>query len=377
MKYSAAVGRPLVGRFYFGCSVIRDQLEQLARIREPEARSKLIRTLVGEYARSEEHEPTPVERELFSRIVLSVFDQLDRDARYELVVRLAKTDRIISDLADRLTQEDYDLSEPVIECSPVISQTALMNLSKAGSNDKRLSVARRPDLSEEISDTLIARSSRNVVHVLLDNADAPFSVKGMLALLIFANTEVEVLAGMAKRAIKDEEFLETLKLVLETDCPLVPAPLKRAVDEDDLERLATTIGDLEREGDIEIDGVRYSRHEASMQIANGELSFDAILRTLFEDERIDAAIWLIGRRLNLADDVVAETLKSDADGAILRLMLQTGIDDKTYRDFLKARCRWLDRNTRTIPELVMRYKAELKKPHAAAAPPSAALGALG
>ena len=143
MKYSAAVGRPLVGRFYFGCSVIRDQLEQLARIREPEARSKLIRTLVGEYARSEEHEPTPVERELFSRIVLSVFDQLDRDARYELVVRLAKTDRIISDLADRLTQEDYDLSEPVIECSPVISQTALMHLSK-GRKQRQARVSRPP-----------------------------------------------------------------------------------------------------------------------------------------------------------------------------------------------------------------------------------------
>lgn len=371
------MGRPPVGRNLYGLSVIRDQLEQLARLKEPEARSKLIRTLVGEYARSEEHEPTPVERELFSRIVLSVFDQLDREARYELVVRLAKTDRIISDLADRLTQEDYDLSEPVIECSPVISQTALMNLSKAGSNDKRLSVARRPDLSEDMSDTLIARSSRNVVHVLLDNVEVPFSVKGMLALLIFANTEIEVLAGMAKRAIKDEEFLETLKLVLETECPLIPPPLKRALEEDDLERLATSIGDLEREGDIEIDGVRYSRHEASMQIANGELSFDAILRTLFEDERIDAAIWLIGRKLNLSDDVVAETLKSDADGAIQRLMLQTGIDDKTYKDFLKARCRWLDRNTRTIPELVMRYKAELKKPHVAAAPPTPALGALG
>ncbi|WP_299474397.1 DUF2336 domain-containing protein [uncultured Roseibium sp.] len=342
--------------------MIREQLEQLARIKEPEARSKLIRTLVGEYARSEEHEPTPVERELFSRIVLSVFDQLDRDARYELVVRLAKTDRIIADLADRLAQEDYALSEPVIECSPMISQSALMHLSKAGSNDKRLSVGRREDLTEEMSDTLIARSSRRVVHILLNNPKVPFSVKGMLALLIFANTEVEVLAGMANRALKDEEFLETLKLILETECPLLPPPLKTALENDDLERLAAAIGDLERDGDIEIDGVRYSRHEASIQIANGELSFDAILRTLFEDERIDAAIWLVARKLNLSDEVVSETLKSDADGAILRLMLQTGIDDKTYRDFLKARCKWLDRNTRTIPELVMRYKAELKKP---------------
>lgn len=342
--------------------MLRDQLEQLARIKEPEARSKLIRTLVGEYARSEEHEPSETERELFSRIVLSVFDQLDRAARYELVVRLAKTDRIISDLADRLAQEDYDLSEPVIECSPMISQDALMNLAKAGGNDKRLSMAHRADLTEEITDTLIARASRNVVHALLDNLEAPFSVKGTLALLIFANTEAEVLAGIARRAMSDEEFLETQMYVLETNCPLIPVPLKKALESGDLQKLARSIDQLQRDGDIELDGVHYSRHEASIQIANGELSFDAILRTLFEQERIDAAIWLISRKINLADDVVSDTLKSDADGAIMRLMLQTGIHEKTYRDFLRARCEWLDRSTRSIPDLVMRYKAELKKP---------------
>ncbi|GAA0773453.1 DUF2336 domain-containing protein [Roseibium denhamense] len=347
--------------------MLREQLEQLAKLKEPEARSKLIRTLVGEYARSEEYEPTEIERELFSKIVLSVFDQLDRAARYELVVRLAKTSRISSELADRLAQEDYALSEPVIECSPVISQKALARLARLGSNDKRLSMARRADLTEEMIDTMIARSSRNVVYALLDNLDAPFSVRATLALLIFANTEAQVLAGIAKRAINDEEFLETQMYIQETNCPLVPLPLKKALENGTLEVLAATLECLDRNEDVEIDGVIYSRHEASIQIANGELSFDAILRTLFEQERLDAAIWLISRKINLADDVVSDTLKSDADGAIMRLMLQTGIHEKTYRDFLKARSVWLDRSTRSIPDLVMRYKAELKKPRRAAA----------
>lgn len=344
-----------------GKPVLREQLEQLARIKEPEARSRLIRTLVGEYARSEEHEPSAIERELFSGIVLTVFDELDRGARYELVVRLAKTDRIVADLADRLAQEDYALSEPVIESSPVISAEALMEIAKTGGNDKRLSVARRPDLSTDTTDTLIARSARPVVHTLLDNLDAPFSVKGVLALLIFANTEAEVLAGIAKRAMRDEDFLETLMYSLQTDCPLLPPPLKRALKEDTLGKLAAAIEDSKRHDDIELDGVLYSRHEASIHITNGELSFDAILTTLFSEQRIDAAIWLISRKINLDDAVILDTLKSDADGAIMRLMLQTGINDKTYREFLKARCEWLERSTRSIPDLVMRYKKEVRK----------------
>ncbi len=321
----------------------------------------MIRTLVGEYARSDDLEPSELERELFSKIVLTVFDQLDREARYELVVRLAKTDRIIPELADRLADEEYALSEPVIESSPMISQDALLEIARQGGDDKRLSAARRSDLSEEITDTMIARGGRHVVHTLLDNLETPFSVKGTLALLIFANTEVAVLSGIAKRAIEDEGFRQTQLDILETNCPLIPVPLKKALEKDELQKLVRLNDDLERDGGVEVDGVTYSRHEASIQIANGELSFDAILRTLFEDGRFDAAIWLISRTINLADDVVGDTLRSDADGAIMRLMLQTGIHDRTYRDFLKARCEWLERSTRGIPELVMRYKAEMRK----------------
>ena len=316
---------------------------------------------MGEYARSTEAEPSAVERELFSAIVLSVFDQLDRSARYELVVRLAKTDRISSDLADRLAQEDFELSEPVIEGSPAISQKALMELARGSSDRKRLCAASRVDLSENITNTLIAQSPRNVVHALLANLLAPISIKATLALLIYANTEADTLASIANRALKDEDFLDTLKHVSENECPLLPVPLKRAIEKGELERLAATIEATGRDGDIELDGATFCRHEASVKIANGELSFDSILRTLFEQERMDAAIWLIARQVNLTDVVVCDTLKSDADGAILMLMLQTGIDEHTYRDFLKARCAWLDRSTRSIPDLTRRYKTELRK----------------
>lgn len=345
-----------------GIHVLRDKLEQLARIKEPEARSDLIRALVGEYARDAGDEPSEIERELFSTIVLAVFEQLDRSARYELVVRLAKTARISSALADRLAQEDYELSEPVIESSPAISQKAIAEIARSGSNRKRLSASHRTDLTEEVTDTLVARSSRDVVHSLLANLDAPISIKATLALMIFASTEAEVLAGIASRALQDEDFLETLKHVSENECPLLPPPLKKALDNDDLERLASCLQNQGRDGGIEIDGVVYSRHEANIQIANGELSFDAILRTLFEQERMDAAIWMIAKKVNLTDDVVSDTLKSDADGAILMLMLQTGIDEHTYKHFLKARCTWLDRSARNIPDLIMRYKAELRNP---------------
>ncbi|WP_417670910.1 DUF2336 domain-containing protein [Roseibium sp.] len=341
--------------------MLRDSLEELARIKEPEARSRLIRALVAEYARSEDHEPTEIEKELFCKIVLSVFEQLDRGARYELVVRLAKTDRITSELADRLAQEDFELSEPVIESSPMVSAKALEYLARHGSDRHKLAVAHRPGLSEEIIDTLIARGQRPVVHTLLANENAPISIRAILALLIFANTEAEVLGGLARRALNDQDFRSTLTMVIDNDCPLAPPPLKRALENDDLERLAKNVSESTGVDEIEIDGHVYSRHEASVQIASGELSFDSMLLTLFEQKRVDAAVWLISRKVNLESDVVLDTFRSDSDAAVMMLMLRTGINDTTYRDFLKARCNWLERSTRNIHDLARRYKLEFQK----------------
>lgn len=344
---------------------LRKQLEQLARMKEPEARSRLIRALVAEYARSDGQEPSDTERDLFSMIVLSVFDQLDRSARYELVVRLAKTDRISTALADRLAREDYELSEPVIECSPMISQDTLRAISKAGSTRQKMSVTHRPDLSEEITDTLIARSPRPIVHSLLSNLKAPISVKANLALLIFANTEADILGGMAQRALLDPEFLETQMDILEAGCPLIPKAFENALRKGELDRLAKDIGTRGEGMDITIDGVTYSRHEASVQIASGELSFDAILLTLCKERRFDAAAWLIGRKIRMEHSVVLETLKSDSDIALMMLLLEAEVSEATYKDMMRERCAWQDRNARIIPDLVQRYKSENRRRKAA------------
>ncbi len=337
---------------------MKNELEHLAKIKEPEARSQLVRMLVSQYSQAVDREPNENEKELFSNIVLCVFDQLDRDTRYELVVRLAKTDRINTELAHRLAQEDIELSEPVITHSPVISLETLKQIARRGPEAKREAMAKRADLTEDITDTLVAKSARKVVHMLLKNPDVPFSDRAVIAMMIFANTEAEMLASMAERAMNDARFRQTQEAIVESHEPLVPAPLARALRKDELAKLTRNIQIQADNDEVTIDGVAYCRHEASVQIANGELSFDAILKTLCEQNRMDVAIWHIARKLSMKPDLVRDALKSDSDGAVMLLMLQTGIDDRTYRVFLKTRCAWLDRSTRSVPDMVMRFKKQ-------------------
>lgn len=337
--------------------MIRERLEELARIREPSARSELIRLLSAQYADKLEREPTDAERLLFSGLVLDVFDQLDHSARLDIVVRLARTARITADLADRLAEEAFDLSEPVLEHSPVVSEQKLIEIARTRSDRHRLAVARREGVPERVVDSLVARGGFPVVNALVQNHGASFSTRALLALLIVSTGDQRLLGALARRCADDPAFGEDLSLIGSTGCPLMPAELERALgNEAALARIAERAVADTRDGGLEINGETLSRHEVRIQIASGELNFETILLTLIEREDMDAIVWLVARHLSLRDSTVRDTFASQADGAIALLLKETGIGHKTYGQFLRLRCNWLGIGSTSVAHEVYVYR---------------------
>lgn len=337
--------------------MIHDRLEELARTHEPSARSELVRLLSAQYSDRLEREPTEAERHLFSGLVLDVFDQLDHSVRLDIVVRLARTSRITQPLADRLTEEPFDISEPVLEYSPVVSTAKLLEVSRNRSDRHRLAIARRLYVPNKIVDTLIARGTFPVVNALLQNQGAEFAVRAMLAVLILSAADQRLLGALARRCTQDEGFLGDMKMISQTDCPLMPANLERALDnQDELDRLAQTAVDDDRDAGLEIDGQQLSRHELHIQIASGELGFESIFLTLVERKDMNSIIWLVSRHLSLRDSSVRDTFASQAGGAVAMLMKETGIGHKTYGQFLRLRCEWLGIGSKTVAQDVYMYR---------------------
>lgn len=337
--------------------MIRERLEELARIREPSARSELVRLLSAQYADKLEREPSEAERYLFSGLVLDVFDQLDHSVRLDIVVRLARTERITQPLADRLAEEPFELCEPVLEHSPVVSTEKLIEVSRKRSDHHRLAIARRISVPKEVVDTLIARGTFPVVNALLQNEGAEFAVRAVLALLILSGSDQRLMGALAKRCAEDEGFREDLRMISQTDCPLMPKELEKALDDDEgLARIARHAVSDDRDAGLEIDGEQLSKHEVRIQIASGELSFENILLTLIERKDMDAIVWLVSRHLSLRDGSVRDTFASQADGAVAMLMKETGIGHKTYGKFLKFRCEWLGIGTSGVAHDVYTYR---------------------
>jgi uncharacterized protein (DUF2336 family) len=337
--------------------MIRDRLEELARIREPSARSELVRLLSAQYADKLEREPTDAERYLFSGLVLDVFEQLEHSVRLDIVVRLARTERITQPLDDRLAEEPFDLCEPVLEHSPVVSTEKLIEVSRKRSDHHRLAIARRIRVPKEVVDTLVARGTFPVLNALLQNDGSEFAVRALLALLILAGSDQRLLGALALRCAQDDGFRDDLRMISQTDCPLMPPELEKALDDDEtLTRIASRAVADDRDAGLEIGGEQLSKHEVRIQIASGELSFENILLTLLERKDMDAIVWLVSRHLSLRDGSVRDTFASQAGGAVAMLMKETGVGHKTYGKFLKFRCEWLGVGSSGVAEEVYTYR---------------------
>ncbi len=335
---------------------MKTQLEELARARDPEARSKLISTISAQYAGNGEMEPTETEKQLFSAIVLDLFDQLSAEARLDIVVRLAKTDRITSALANRLSREPFEISEPVLRYSPVVSDNELANVVRTCSNAHRFAIACRKTVREMVVEPLIARGNMPVLAMLLQNLGTDFSAKALLAMLIHVQTDSGLLALFAKRCLEDEAFRKDIRLIIETDCPLIPLSLTQAFENDTLDVMAEQAIITASDEVIEVDSLKLSRHEAQVHIASGELTMDSILLALLSQKNMMSVIWLLARQFNMTEQSIANTLKSDAATTVARMMLNTGINHKTYQRFLEERCAWLDRTDRQILNSVQQFK---------------------
>ncbi|MFX7663266.1 DUF2336 domain-containing protein, partial [Acinetobacter baumannii] len=79
-------------------------------------------------------------------------------------------------LVGRLAREDeIAIAGPLLRQSPVIDESALVEIAREKGQQHLLAMAERPTLSTGVTDVLVRRGDRDVVRVTATNAGAAFS----------------------------------------------------------------------------------------------------------------------------------------------------------------------------------------------------------
>jgi len=177
---------------------------------------------------------------LFDDVLLRLTTEIELKTRAKLAQRLAYMDTAPPKLIRRLAFDDaIDVARPVLTYSPRLSETDLTENAGSKSQEHLYAIGRRSEVSEAVTDVLVARGNDRVVRALVHNSGAHFSPAGFGELTTRAAGDCVLAFGMVQREDIPRQYLVKLiatasanvRSVLEATNPQAIAAIRDAVDE--------------------------------------------------------------------------------------------------------------------------------------------------
>lgn len=191
-------------------------LLDLAKEGSSEKRRELLRQITDVFlaqpqARSEN------EAVLFDEIVGAVAADLETQVRAELSRKVADSAAPVRRTARRLAMDDIEVARPVLERSRALTETDILEVIGAKSQDHMMAVTKRPDIGEKVSHALVERGEDHVVASLLQNNTAKIDRQTFERVAERAETSNVLHASFVRNAHVPLDLLNTVYLRVEHD----------------------------------------------------------------------------------------------------------------------------------------------------------------
>jgi uncharacterized protein (DUF2336 family) len=177
---------------------------------------------------------------LFDDVLLRLSTEIETKVRAKLAQRLAYMDNAPPKLIHSFAFDNaIEVARPVLTYSPRLSDGELTENAGSKSQDHLHAIGRRLELSEAITDVLVARGDDRVVRSLVRNSGAHFSPAGYGELTTRAGNDCVLAFGIVQRHDIPRQYLVKLiatasanvRSVLEATNPQAIGEIKDAVDE--------------------------------------------------------------------------------------------------------------------------------------------------
>jgi uncharacterized protein (DUF2336 family) len=169
------------------------ELAEMVRCGSPQRRTRTLERITalfldGASRFNEDHV------KLFDRVLGSLIDEIDSDARCELARCLAAIGNAPAEVVRRLALDDeIEVARPVLERSTRLAGADLVEIARTKSQAHLLAISGRRGIDESITDVLAKRGDQAVARKLAENASARLSDDGFAKLACRAEDD-DVLA---------------------------------------------------------------------------------------------------------------------------------------------------------------------------------------
>lgn len=259
------------------------ELYALARDKSPTARAALVEAITG-LPLEEEHAMSDRERGLLFDILGQIVHDAEMSVRRTISACLSDLPDAPRDLIRLLANDSIEIAYPVLSKNGVLQDSDLIEIILNRSIEHQLAITVRKNLSEAVSDSLVATGDEKVIRSLLRNTDASIS-----------RTTMEYLVEQSKRY---DSFQEPILRRRDLDPELVTRMFSwvssalRQLIIDDWDLDPAVIDDLlERATAREIQATAYEAAEklkseqlADKLLENQQITPEMMVKTLQEGE---------------------------------------------------------------------------------------------
>jgi uncharacterized protein (DUF2336 family) len=151
--------------------------------------------------------------DLFDEVIAKLAIAIEAKARAKLSIRLADVPTAPAGVIRMLAaDDDIDVARPVLSRSERLDDSDLVATASSKSQQHLAAISERKSLSEAVTEVLVTRGDRHVVHTVAKNAGARFS-DAAFSLLVKRSSTDEALAMQvgARRDLPRQHFLRLLE----------------------------------------------------------------------------------------------------------------------------------------------------------------------
>ena len=186
---------------------------------------------------------------VFDEVLADLVERVETSARAELAKRLAPVDQAPPDIIRDLARDDeIAVAGPVLKILKRLSTSDLIDIAQEKGQAHLVAIAGRDQLEEGVTDVLVNRGNREVVHTLATNSRAAFSQSGYSTLVERADGDEALSEKLGHRGDMPPELFRDL-LVRATDEVRTRLLSSVSADKQDVIRrvLANVSGQIGRE----------------------------------------------------------------------------------------------------------------------------------
>ncbi len=189
-----------------------------------DARRQLLNAVTDLFLLDED--PSEVSKEHYGEIAVQSLVHLGDEDRKGYAGQVADVPTLPRTVAVSLANDaDADVARLVLKLSPVLTDTDLAAIAVTQSQRHLVAIAERARLSEGLTDILVERGDRNVLHTVSSNEGAAFSDQGFDTLLKRGGGDAEITGALSRRGdLQPQRAARVLRIVEQMADPTVAGP---------------------------------------------------------------------------------------------------------------------------------------------------------